>query len=95
MHIKRELNRNTHHYYCSACGATCGSWERKCRLCDNVLAPMLISEHPWPYYGQKSEEKYGDPTHWGEFLLEEARKNPYFDEERFQERIKRSNGCLM
>ena len=40
---------------------------------------MGISKYDNEYYVNKSIEKYGDRTHWREFLDEEAKENPEYN----------------
>ncbi len=69
------------HFYCPYCGATQFETNVVCIKCRNYTN-MVESKHDDEYYRNKSLEKYGDYSHWNEFLLPEIKENPLFDEEK-------------
>lgn len=71
-----------HHYYCPYCGTI----QRKVNtICIKCQTPNNLSESLYDseYYRNKSLEKYGDYKHWYDFILEEIKANPLFNEELF------------
>lgn len=40
---------------------------------------MVKSKHEYEYYQKSSMDKYGDFTHWKEFLITEIEKNPLYN----------------
>lgn len=69
-------------YFCPYCGDRVEEWDEFCLHCHSNITP-LKSLHEKDYYVKKSDEKYGKLNKWKEFVLEEVRKNPLFDEEKF------------
>lgn len=66
------------HYYCPICGATQFRMNVVCIRCHNQVE-MLRANFRYQYYQEKSMEKYGDLTHWYEFLLPEIEENPLYN----------------
>lgn len=69
------------HFYCPYCGTTQFGTNVFCVKC-NSCTNMVESKYDDEYYRNKSLEKYGDYSHWNEFLLPEIKENPLFDEEK-------------
>lgn len=67
------------YYYCPYCGTAQLKNALFCNHC-RTTTDMIPSKLDSEYYRQKSVQKYGDYTHWKEFLLSEAKENPLFDE---------------
>ena len=65
--------------YCKICG--CAPLLMKNTICPNCKNWLImgISKYDNEYYVNKSIEKYGDRTHWREFLDEEAKENPEYN----------------
>lgn len=74
------------HYYCPYCGMTQFKTNTVCIQCHNNTE-MKSSKMDSKYYQQKSMNKYGDLTHWREFLLPELKDNQLFNEELFSHQI--------
>lgn len=66
------------HYYCPICGETQFRTNVVCVNCHNEVK-MSQSKFEGEYYQEKSMEKYGDLTHWKEFLLLEIEENPLYN----------------
>ena len=66
------------HYYCQICGYTLFPNNNICPHCKNYITPKQ-SLNDAEYYRSKSMEKYGDYTHWHEFLIEEIKDNPRYN----------------
>lgn len=66
--------------YCAICGYAPLFLEANiCPHCKNWLLDVTLSKFDSEYYANKSIEKYGDRTHWREFLIEEAEQNPEYN----------------
>ena len=70
-------------YFCPYCGDRVENLDKFCLRCHNHITPFK-SLHEKGYYVNKSNDKYGVAYKWEEFVLEEVRKNPLFDEEKFK-----------
>lgn len=66
------------HYYCPICGETQFRTNIVCVNCHNKVM-MSQSKFEGEYYQEKSMEKYGDLTHWKEFLLIEIEQNSLYN----------------
>ena len=66
------------YYYCPYCGTAQLKNALFCNHC-RTTTDMIPSKFDSKYYRQKSMQKYGDYTHWKDFLLSEAKENPLFD----------------
>ena len=74
------------HYYCPYCGTT---QLKKNVFCIKCKQPVTLAESKYDseYYREQSQIKYGDYTHWYEFLLLEIKTNPLFNESLHKEKI--------
>ncbi|MBP3630534.1 MAG: hypothetical protein J6J23_03485 [Clostridia bacterium] len=66
------------HNYCPICGETQFGTNVVCVNCHSETA-MAQSIYDYEYYQNQSMEKYGDFTHWKEFLLLEIEQNPLYN----------------
>lgn len=69
-------------YSCPYCGDRVENLDKFCLHCHSHITPFK-SLHNKDYYVNKSNEKYGKLNKWKEFVLEEVRENPLFDEEKY------------
>lgn len=94
-----EVNKMSRFYYCPYCGYTKLSkleeFDPKEKAtketielasCEPCLRGILLTpaQNKSDYYYNKSVEKYGDDSHWYEFLLEEIKVNPLFNEKLYE-----------
>lgn len=66
------------HNYCPICGETQFATNVYCVNCRNKVT-MVQSIHDYEYYQNQSMKKYGDLTHWKEFLMLEVEQNPLYN----------------
>lgn len=66
-------------YYCPFCGTPNYPKNIKCCHCKRDVQ-LIESKHEPDYYDNQSRNKYGDTKHWKEFVIEEAKNNPLYDQ---------------
>lgn len=66
-------------YLCPYCGCQVHQYFVNCQNCHNKITPIR-SNYERDYYFNKSNELFGDDSHWEEILLKEIKCNPLFNE---------------
>lgn len=74
----------SHYFYCPVCGQQMFPDGVRCPKCYLFVTPIK-STYDAEYYRKKSLEKYGDYTHYAEFLEPELKSNPLFDEQKYNQ----------
>ena len=67
-----------HHYYCPICGEIQFPTNTICVHCHNQVK-LVKSKFEYEHYREESLKKYGDYTHWKEFLMPEIEQNPLYN----------------
>lgn len=73
-------------YYCPYCGNEQFSYQDYCTYCKSKLSPIK-AQHDSDYYHEEALARFGKSYRRfdvDKLILEEARKNPLFDEEKYE-----------